>query len=75
MQKSFPLGVAEWKYEFTFFDIIEEPFFAPLRLCANLIHTWIQQRLPLLNRSRDVRQDRVRFGILFHLKSLIPQPD
>ncbi|MDJ0615645.1 MAG: hypothetical protein QNJ63_02675 [Calothrix sp. MO_192.B10] len=37
-------GVAEWKYEFTFFDIIEELFFAPLRLCANLIHTWIQQR-------------------------------
>ena len=25
-------GVAEWKYEFTFFDIIQEPFFAPLRL-------------------------------------------
>jgi len=23
------IGVAEWKYEFTFFDIIEEPFFAP----------------------------------------------
>ncbi|MDJ0674739.1 MAG: hypothetical protein QNJ36_05065, partial [Calothrix sp. MO_167.B42] len=66
------LGVAEWKYEFTFFDIIEEPFFAPIlrkalrvapvalcretrppqwltasrlmRLCANLIHSWIQQR-------------------------------
>ena len=37
-------GVAEESMNLHFSIFIEERFFAPLRLCANLIHTWIQQR-------------------------------
>ena len=37
-------GVAELEYEFTFFDMIRQLFFAPLYLFVKLIHTFNQQR-------------------------------
>ncbi|WP_335133389.1 hypothetical protein [Nostoc sp.] len=38
------MSVAESEYELAFFDMTKQRFFASLRLCVRLIHTFNQQR-------------------------------